>query len=106
MTDYTSPGSHLESGLEATVSNDLVDLQQQSEKWDEQVENQPVILVTLSGQKHQINLPVDVIRGLLNPHISDFFIEIAPPTNGARIKHHYLHTGVIAEVLLLFDIDK
>lgn len=88
------------------MPEDVLQLQRRSESWDETVENQPVILVTSTDKKYHVSLPVDVIKAIIDPRVSDFFIEVIVPDENVRVKHHYLQTSAIAEVLLMFDLNR
>ena len=52
-------------------------------------------------------LPMSLVRALLDPDIADFFIPIAGTarTKPPRTKSHWLHTGAIREILILDDVD-
>jgi hypothetical protein len=52
-------------------------------------------------------LPISIVRAILSPEISDFFIPIvgSARTKPPRTKSHWLHTSAIREVLILDDVD-
>lgn len=52
------------------------------------------------------NLPVSVIRALIDPNVADFFIPIAghARTKPRAARQHFLHTSYIREIILLGDL--
>lgn len=63
-----------------------------------------VRLILDEANHYDEHLPVEVVQGLLNPTVADFFILIKGTNPIPRSKGHYLHTSYIRECVLLDNL--